>query len=765
MRKPTGSQTRRSRSSRLAVLVVILGAFEATLASRGVSATAPPIAVLDAVSTKDDINKIEHVVVILQENRSFDHYFGMYPGADGFTLDAGGQPTNCIPDPRNGGCVRPYHDAADIDYGGPHGAKPAAADINNGAMDGFIAMWQKSCPGHNSVSCGGSKPIPDVVGYKLRSDIPNYWAYADNYVLLDHMFAPSASYSLPEHLYLVSGWSARCFESGDPMTCENDIATPDVMQAASGGPASYAWTSVTHLLSGRSVPWAYYIFDGTEPDCDNPDDITCIPMPQSAKTGGLFNPLPRFTDVQDNGQVANVQSIEHLVAAADTGTLPAVSWVIPSGPVSEHPPSGVADGEQYTTYMINQLMKSPEWDSTAIFLGWDDWGGFYDHVAPPKVDANGYGIRVPMMVISPYAKQGFIDHTTFSFDSLLKFIEDRFVGSQRIDPVTDGRPDPRPTVRENAPTAGDLRDAFDFTQPPRPPFLLPTVAGSKLAQPIPSTPSPREQGAKPSLPLSGSAPFEVRFDASASSDPDDGISSWTLDFGDGQSTSGNGAPPASIVHTYSAAGAFDAVLTVHDPSGNVANAKRAVMVAGRQPTAWIAGTPASEFKAANVTFDASLSEPGDWTIDFGDGSQDAHGSGRPPSSLRHKYLVPGLYKATLTLVDSEGFSSVARATTLISAPRVPSVNPKGVTKITSTSAQITSRIYPNGLLTSAYVEYGPTPSLGSETPATDVGRSKPTSIFRSVNDLLPNTTYYYRAVATNGLGTTAGDMKSFVTKP
>ncbi|MEO8889892.1 MAG: alkaline phosphatase family protein [Jatrophihabitantaceae bacterium] len=115
----------------------------------------------------------------------------------------------------------------------------------------------------------------------------------------------------------------------------------------------------------------------------------------------------------------------------------------------------------------------PDWDSTAIFLAWDDWGGFYDHVAPPSVDANGYGLRVPGIVISPYAKKGYVDHQTLSFDAYDRFIEDDFLNGQRLDPATDGRPDPRPDVRENAKVLGDLSADFDFTQPPRPPTPLP----------------------------------------------------------------------------------------------------------------------------------------------------------------------------------------------------------------------------------------------------------------------------------------------------
>jgi len=162
--------------------------------------------------------------------------------------------------------------------------------------------------------------------------------------------------------------------------------------------------------------------------------------------------------------------------------LPAVSWVVPSGVVSEHPPERISDGVAFTTSLINAVMNGPDWNSTAIFLSWDDWGGFYDHVVPPTVDQNGYGLRVPGLVISPYAKRGYIDHQTLSFDAYTKFIEDDFLGGQRLDPATDGRPDPRPDVRENVKVLGDLTADFDFTQTPRPPEPLPVHPVSTLAR-------------------------------------------------------------------------------------------------------------------------------------------------------------------------------------------------------------------------------------------------------------------------------------------
>jgi phospholipase C len=122
--------------------------------------------------------------------------------------------------------------------------------------------------------------------------------------------------------------------------------------------------------------------------------------------------------------------------------------------------------------MVNAAMRGPDWSSTAIFITWDDWGGFYDHLEPPVVDENGWGLRVPALVVSPYAKRGYIDSQLLTFDAYLKLIEDRFLGGQRLDPDTDGRPDPRPTVREEVRILGDLRRAFDFSQEPRPPVIL-----------------------------------------------------------------------------------------------------------------------------------------------------------------------------------------------------------------------------------------------------------------------------------------------------
>jgi phospholipase C len=462
------------------------------------------------------IHKIRHVVVIMQENRSFDSYFGTYPGADGIPM-RDGVPKVCLPDPATHRCVRPFHDTQDRNGGGPHDHVDAVRDIDHGRMDGFIRQERagllRVCRGTNDPLCTAHRlhqERPDVMGYHDRREIPNYWTYARNYVLQDHMFEPDTSWSLPSHLFLVSGWSARCVQKGGPSSCRNAIqspgAPPGEIQDPTGTVPDYAWTDLTYLLARHQVSWRYYVMSGGDPDCAG-DEMLCPQVPQRAKTPGIWNPLPWFATVHQDHQLRNIAPYNHFLRAAGSGSLPAVSWITPSQEVSEHPPGLVSNGQAWVTKTINAVMRGPDWRSTVIFLSWDDWGGFYDHVVPPHVDENGYGLRVPGLVISPYARHGYIDHQTLSFDAYLKFIEDDFLGGARIDPLTDGRPDPRPDVRENAPILGNLAAEFDFDQPPRAPLLLPPRPAPAL-QPPPQ--GSRSSAASKSARMWTGAPCETR---------------------------------------------------------------------------------------------------------------------------------------------------------------------------------------------------------------------------------------------------------------
>jgi len=169
------------------------------------------------------IHKIKHVIIVMQENRSFDSYFGTFPEADGIPMRHG-VPSACVPNP-TGKCARAYHDTADVNGGGPHGEANAVADVAGGRMDGFIRerdAARRSCRVADDPACT-ARGTPDVMGYHTAAEIPNYWTYARDFVLQDHMFEPVSSWSEPDHLYQVSEWSARC-KNHSPMSCVSDIA-------------------------------------------------------------------------------------------------------------------------------------------------------------------------------------------------------------------------------------------------------------------------------------------------------------------------------------------------------------------------------------------------------------------------------------------------------------------------------------------------------------------------------------------------------------
>jgi hypothetical protein len=243
--------------------------------------------------------------------------------------------------------------------------------------------------------------------------------------------------------------------------------------------------------------------------------MTCAPSAQSTSAQSYWNPLPYFTTIAqkaagDNSYLANhIVETDQFLLDVKNGTLPAVSWIIPSQAISEHPNAGIQEGMEYTTSLINAIMETGQtgyqgvnyWNNTVIFLTWDDFGGFYDHIPPPVADtliqngvqANlGYGIRVPGLIISPWVIHG-VDSQVHSFDQYNRFIEDVFLNHQRLDPSTDGRPDPRPTVRDalqavtdpvsgQSVPVGDLLSNFNFNQTPIPPLILTTEIPTQFSQ-------------------------------------------------------------------------------------------------------------------------------------------------------------------------------------------------------------------------------------------------------------------------------------------
>ncbi len=448
---------------------------------------------------------IQHVIVIMQENRSFDSYFGTFPGANGLPQNV------CVPlDPTRPqkGCVKPFHDVNDANAGGPHSAADAQQDLDDGIttakLDGFVlTQTQGANPAicaknPNSPKCtdsGAGAARHDVMGYHTAAEIPNYWAYAQNFVIQDAMFESVRAWSLPAHLYLSSEWTAACANPKSALSCKTTTNIKTL-----GEVRQIPWVSLFELLDSKGVSWKYYLGAGREPDCSD-GDMVCAPLTMDHKVPGIWNPAPLFAYVKAQGPKyldAHVPDLKQFIDDVAKNALPQVSWVVPAQDYSEHPPAAVGEGMEFVTSLVNAVMQSSYWNSTAIFLTWDDWGGFYDHVVPPIVDMNntkspiqGYGLRVPGILISPWARRGMVDHAIYSHDSYATLIENLFMGGARLDPAALKNPDHRPTIRDavtqvklidgSAQPVGDLMSEFDFSQTPLPPMLLTTTIPTHIA--------------------------------------------------------------------------------------------------------------------------------------------------------------------------------------------------------------------------------------------------------------------------------------------
>jgi phospholipase C len=435
----------------MAMMVLVMSFWALACTHEAVTTPTPAPPPAPPPTTAQGLEKIQHFVFIMQENRSFDSYFGTYPGADGIPSGIS------FEDPYDVTTVASYHDTNDINRGGPHGWDNAQADIDNGKMDGFLKEAYKGINADGTPAKPGSLPgfnPKDVLGWHDYREIPNYWNYAQLYVLQDRMFESVASYSLPAHLYMLAAQSGG-------YTGYKQLK-----------PSTYNFPEITELLTGGQIDWKYYVTSGRYPDTEDGHVVGSeSQQEQNPDKYTLWNPLPAFPKVQnDPAQRNRLQDTSQFYTDAKDGKLPQVSWIIPSGAVSEHPPAGIKEGMAYVTGLVNAVMQGPDWNSTAIFISWDDWGGFYDHVPPPQIDEYGLGIRVPGLVISPYARQNYIDHNTYSFESWLKIAEERF----DVNPMT---------ARDT--NALDMIDAFDFSQQPRPPVILsPTREGSPYPQPL-----------------------------------------------------------------------------------------------------------------------------------------------------------------------------------------------------------------------------------------------------------------------------------------
>jgi phospholipase C len=369
---------------------------------------------------------IEHVIVVMQENRSFDNYFGKYPGADGIPLGV------CMPvDPavdKKAACAEPFHLTQMATENLGHNATVFRHQYQNGLMNGFISAHREN---------GQDGAL--AMGYYDGDDVPVYWNLAADNVLFDRFFSSAAGGSIRNYMFWVTA---------------SPGATRDAIPAGGWGDVP----TIFDRLEERGISWKFYV-QNYDPAVtfrsDQKDDAQVTRVPLLA--------LARYVDTPR--LAAHIVDLDQYYQDLHNGTLPAVAYIA-TAEDSEHPPSNLQAGQRLVRSLVTELMRSSAWDSSAFMLTYSNWGGWYDHVTPPRVDQDGYGFRVPALLVSPYARPGYIDSSQLDYTSILRFIEDNY----GLNPLT---------ARDAA--AASIASAFDFSQPPRPPRFVSSQRGS-LAQ-------------------------------------------------------------------------------------------------------------------------------------------------------------------------------------------------------------------------------------------------------------------------------------------
>lgn len=372
---------------------------------------------------------IQHIVFIIKENRSFDNYFGQFPGANGATTGV-----------LSSGVIVPLTHAPDYtwhDVG--HDWYSGVEVIDGGKMDLFDVNYGANIHG-------------DYLTFTQmgQADIPNYWTYAQTFELADQMFSSEEGPSFPNHLYTIAATANGVISipnkvgQSQSWGCDSDVVNSVEVMDSSGNitnvPPCFDFTTLADLLDGAGVSWKFY----------------ASPYGTVGYQGSTYSSIRHIRYGPDWSTKVVTQS--QFTSDALAGNLPSVSWLTPTGYTSEHPYAGsVCYGENWTVNMINAVMQGPEWSSTAILLAWDDFGGMYDHVPPPQVDQFGLGPRVPLLLISPYVNAGTVVHTQYELSSVLRFIEDVFS---------------LPSLNNRDSSANSLTDAFNFSQTPLPPLVL-----------------------------------------------------------------------------------------------------------------------------------------------------------------------------------------------------------------------------------------------------------------------------------------------------
>jgi phospholipase C len=423
-------------ASRLRLLCLVAGLISLVIAVAGIGATTQRVAAEQPLASPGppacasgvQCGPITHVVFMVKENRTFDDMFGRFPGVNGATTYVAAN-----------GAQKPLaHQADSLSSDLGHTIKAAREAIDGGKMDGFRKV-------RGAVQHGVDVADSQFYG----SDIPNYWRYAQTFAIADRFFSSALSESFPNHFFTIAANAKGVMNNptlGGSWGCDAPPSTR-VKQLLPGGTARrvypcFQMKTITDVLDARDIPWRYY-------------------APSFGQRGYIWSSLDAIRHIRNSAEwKSNVVSYSQFAPDAQAGNLPAVSWLVSPPWDSDHPPFSICEGENWTVDQINAVMSNAEeWKHTAIIVVWDDFGGFYDHVAPPAGPNPSlqYGPRVPALIISPYARPSFVDHTFYTLSSLLK-LADTVLGLPAL-PGTDLKP-------------GDLSNAFDFSQAPRAPLVL-----------------------------------------------------------------------------------------------------------------------------------------------------------------------------------------------------------------------------------------------------------------------------------------------------
>jgi phospholipase C len=410
----------------------------------------PPAAAEAALGAPSPGKYIKHVVIVIQENRSFDNIFAGYPGAD---APMRGRTSNRK--------TVPLHQITFDAYDFSHSWEQAMADWNGGKMNGFDRSFTIPRSGRLA-----------AYAYLDRKQVAPYWAMAKQYVLADAMFPTEFGPSFTAHLDLIASTASLS-------ATQAEVNSPDAGQWGCNAPAG----TITYTLDPQRE-----IASGGPPPCFNQFATMANTLdagyrswkfyaPRLQSQGGIWSTFAAIRRVYYGRDWRNVVTPQTKVLTdAKHGRLPSVAWVVPDALDSDHPATHSDKGPSWVASVVNAIGSGPDWKSTAVVVLWDDWGGWYDDAKPPQLDFAGLGIRVPCLIISPYARAGYVSHTQYEFGSILKFVEDTF----GLPPL--GRPPVYTDRRGNS-----IVDAFDFTQRPRQFVPIPAPYGPEYFLERPSS--------------------------------------------------------------------------------------------------------------------------------------------------------------------------------------------------------------------------------------------------------------------------------------